>query len=170
MSKTEYVIEFYKGKIGSYPQESGTRKVINDSWLKESTRTQKPPNCFRWKKELYLFIKENYVSFDSSGRPIYQYIIGNSIPNGRKIKPFMLDANGDMVFDEKGLPRIDTNGEPVEIDAYLFDIAFSRGEMKSVIAGSQKPTSNWDLKTLLFGAIMGAGIMFILVHVIPALQ
>lgn len=165
MPKNQYVIRFYKGKISDYFQESGITKVIDDSWLKEGKVTQKPPNCFRFKGGLYLFNKDAFKGFDSKGRPIYQYVLGNSIPNGKPVKPFITDSEGRIITDEKGLPKIDSNAEPIIIDAYLFDIAFSRGEMKSVIAGSQKPTSNWDIKTLLFGAVMGAGITFMILAI-----
>ena len=163
MKKNQYVIIFYKSVIGGFPQEAGIRKVIDDSNLKEGKSTQKPPNCFRYKGGLYLFQKDSYTSFDEKGRPIYKYILGNAIVNGNLAKQFVIDGNGDLVYNPKtGLPEIDPDAEPLPIDAYLFDYAFSRGEMKSVIAGSQKPSTQWDFKTLIFGAVMGAGIAFMI--------
>ena len=119
-------------------------KRINFNALKErkSEVSQKPNNSFGYKGCMYIWNPEAVTSYDKKGRPIIKYRYGLSLP-------FVDDTNSDL---------LKTNG-------VLLHESLVRGEMKAVIASSQKPKQEWDLKTLIIGALMGAGVMFILITV-----
>lgn len=149
MVQDKFRVRFYR-KIGKDedPHEYKDVLISYDS-LKEGLgeKGTKPPNTFAFKRGQYLFDPTKSKTFDSKGRPIYRYLLGNSGP---------MD---DLPSKTPGVK--DENGKWTEIDSTLLDKTFSRGEMKSVIAGAQKESGKFDWMNLLVGALMSAPVAFI---------
>ena len=126
--------------------------LVPYSSLKEGEKL-KPPNTFRWQKGSYIFDAEMIGhDYDKMGNPIIQYYVGNSLP----IPP----VNGQIPIIK------DSDGTYIEVNADVLDKTFIRGEMKSVIASSQKEAKQWDWQTLLIGALMGAAVGMMIMSII----
>lgn len=116
-------------------------KSLNE---KNDLKSTKPAGNFRWKGGMYMWNPAAVQDFDPKGLPIIKYYEGQTEP---------------FVSIVENLDRV---------NAVLFDKAFGRGEMRSVIAGSQKPKDEWDKKTLIVGMVMGCGIMYIVTSLLTA--
>ena len=113
--------------------------LISPKALKE-TKT-KPYNVFFWRGGSYIYSSELVRSFDSEGHPIAKFYIGNS---------------NQIIEETPQEPLI--NG--MKISAEVFDKTFRRGEMKAIIASSQKETGKFDWMTIIIGVVMGVGLGF----------
>lgn len=142
----EFVAVFHTKYGNELPRIRRTEK-FSFTKLKESEdlKGTKPAGTFRYRNCLYLWNTRAVTKFNDKGLPIINYIEGKTEP-----------------FIDAGAEKLD------RVNAVLFDKTFGRGEMRSVIAGSQKPKDDWDRKTLIVGALLGAGLMFIITTIMHA--
>ena len=148
--------------------------LVNYSALAEGKgKNLKPPNVFRWKGESYLYVSDCITSYDQKGHPIIKYYVGNMLP--------IVDA-GTMETKQINIDETDTTKLKLQVNfkvgwketlinglrivAETFDITFTRGEMKSVIASSQKEAQKFDWMQILIGIMIGAGIAGMIILVI----
>jgi hypothetical protein len=120
--------------------------LIDYDRLKESKL--KPPNTFQFKKGSYIYNPKAIKEYDSKGRPILKYFLGNTNP---------------IIQDEENEPTVlDDEGHKITVSAYIMNATFDRGEMKAIIASSQKEPQKFDWMTLVIGAVMGTPLGIIL--------
>ena len=149
--RARFFRKFDDGRIDSEVEES----VFSFDVLKEQGKL-KPPNTFNFKKVSYIFDRKAIVSTDKSGNPILEYYVGNANP---------------IMKDMRKIPAVkDEDGKFVVVDGELFNRTFDRGEMKAVIASSQKEPQKFDWMSLVIGIAMGAMIgAFVMIFVYPSL-
>ena len=127
--------------------------LISYDKLKEGQKL-KPPNILIIKKVAYLFDASAIYDFDNKNNPIIEYYEGNLLPikyDGKPVDPIKPIYKGNSK-----IPVLkDSENNYIEVSGKLFDTTFNRGEMKNVIASSQKEEQKWDWKTLLIGALLG---------------
>lgn len=134
----------FKVKFGSKDEakDQEYKTVLIDYDRLHATKL-KPEQTFRWKKGTYIYNPKAIKEYDSKGKPILKYYVGNSNP---------IIENPD---DEPTV--IDEEGKKVKISSYIFDETFAQGQMKSIIASSQKEPQKFDWMTIIIGIVMGVG-------------
>ena len=141
--------------------------LVSFDRLKEQGKL-KPPNTFNFKGISYLYVSEAITSYDRAGNPILKYFVGNMLPVVES--GLIIQTKGEKFEFEikKGLKE--TLIEGIKIVGDLFNRTFDRGEMKAVIASSQKEPQKFDWMSLVIGIAMGAMIgAFVMIFVYPSL-
>jgi hypothetical protein len=124
--------------------------LVDYDRLKESKL--KPPNTFNFKKGSYIYNPKAISGYDEKNRPIIEYFLGNSLPITKHISQ----------SEDEEPSVIDEDGKKITINAYILHQTFDRGEMKAIIASSQKEPQKFDWMTLVIGAVMGTPLGIIL--------
>ena len=132
--KIKYGIDDNEAKDQEY------KDVIVDYDRLRATKL-KPEYTFRWKKGSYIYNPKAIKEYDSKGRPILKYYVGNSIA---------------IIEEPDKEPTVkDEDGKEVKVSAYIYDETFAQGQMKSIIASSQKEPQKFDWMTIIIGVVMG---------------
>lgn len=166
MPKAKFAVQFYlKRTEDSVPSRYGKLHYYDFSILIDKEKKGKPFNTFRFENRSFMYLEKAVKSVTSKGEPIIEYVIDNSIPNNGKIITKCIEPiDGKLVQTE----------EEKKIASDLFDVVYARGEAKAVIAGSQKPKDELNMKSLIIGAIMGGfggfviGMLLYATHVLKA--
>ena len=112
-----------------------------------------------------MFDPSAIYDFDSKQNPIVEYYEGNLLP--LKKEGTTLDPLKPIYKGNSKIPVLkDSSNRYLEVDGKLFDTTFNRGEMKNVIASSQKEEQKWDWKTLLIGSQLGAALGMMIMSII----
>jgi len=137
----DFIAEFYEVKGSALWQQYSCK--IPFKHLEERKKDEKPSNTFRKKSGSYLFNEAAIEEYTPKGLSILKYVIGKS-------EPFTFYAlkSGQSIRDI------------CKTNAYLLDIAISRGEVKNVIAGSMKSLEH-KFEFITFGFGVGVGAMAI---------
>lgn len=129
-------------------------KVFSYNALRE--RKLKPKNTFTFQRESYHFDPVKIREYDKKGRPILKFYLGNFEPIDET------QNNPTIIKDKEG-------NQYTVIDGKSFRRTFDEGEMKSVIASSQKEPQKMDLTTLIIGIALGAMIgMVVMSFIYPS--
>lgn len=112
-----------------------TEQVFSMDDLKEKRKGEKLPFVFVYKDKDYAYDPRAIRSFDSEGRPIIEYYIGNFLP----------------IVDQGILP----NYKGKQIWSEIVNKIFDRGEMTSAIRSSQQEPQKFDRTSLILGSLLG---------------
>lgn len=160
----------FKRRIGG---ESWEYKDVLVSYelLKERGKL-KPPNTFTFEKQDYIFVKDIVRDKDKNGRAIITYYEGNPMPLFEPplknveflVKDYLEEDNGEIKLQdaykniEKEFSVKDAIGNWIRMSARVLNETFKRGEMKNIIASSQKEPQKWDWMTMVIGVCLGVAV------------
>ena len=153
----KFVARFYQ-RLNTGNLKFDKEKTFDFKVLEIKKTKTKPIYVFRYQKKSFIFVTSSVKALSKKGFPTINYAIDNSIPNDGKItvKP----------LDEEGNPESGQSTYEMKIASDTLDMVFAQGEMKSVIAGSQKPKDEIDKKALIIGAVMGSALGFIVFQIL----
>ena len=135
MNTKEFRAEFKRKYAFGEGAQVRRYKEVNVNFGKLKEGKLKAENTFEFEKSSYLFNPAAVREYDQDGRPIIKYFIGNENP-----------------IEELGDFEVQIDGKVV--GAGLMYQTMDRGEMKEVIASTQKEPGKFDWFTLIIGGLM----------------